>query len=215
VIKPIKKLVWSLLNTIGAGGGIQLTLESGLQDDGWFRSYYTKESVNRAGEPIPWYTYAFIKFIDARVQPHFEVFEYGCGNSTLWYARYVKAVQAVEHDKTWYEKIKPKMPKNVTLCFQPLQSEEYVQTVHAARKKFHIIVIDGRRRSECLLTAVDALHEEGVLVMDNTERPHYQEAIANLEGKGFKRLDFWGIAPVAANNTCTSVFYKSGNCLGI
>ncbi len=204
-----------MLNTIGAGGGVQLTLESGLQDDGWFRSYYTKESVNRAGAPIPWYTYAFIKFIEERIQPHFEIFEYGCGNSTLWYAQRVKAVTSVEHDEGWYKKIKPSMPNNVELLFHSLEADEYVQSVHRKDKKYHMVVVDGRRRSECLLTAMDALLEEGVLVLDNTERPQYQEAIVILKEKGYKRLDFWGIAPVAANNTCTSVFYKSENCLGI
>lgn len=215
MIKSIKKLVWKLLNRIGAGGGVQLTLESGLLDDGWFRSYYRKESIDRAGDPIPWYTYAFIKFIEERIHPHFEIFEFGCGNSTLWYAQRVKQVKAVEHDKKWYAKMKLLMPQNVELIFHPLDSDEYIQEVQRTAEKYHMVVVDGRRRSECLLASLGALKEEGVLVLDNAERVQYQEAVAILKENGYKKLDFWGIAPVAANNTCTSVFYKSGNCIGV
>ena len=215
MIKSIKKLVWKVLNTIGVGGGVQLTLESGLLDDGWFRSFYRKESVNRAGEPIPWYTYAFIKFIEERIQPDFQIFEFGCGNSTLWYARRVKQVKAVEHDKKWYDKMKLIMPENVELIFHPLDADAYVQEVQHATEKYHMIIVDGRRRNECALASIGALNEEGVLVLDNSERAQYREAITALKENGYKRLDFWGIAPVAANNTCTSVFYKSGNCIGI
>lgn len=214
-IRSIKNVGWKILNAMGVGGGVQLTLESGLLDDGWFQSYYKKESINRKGEVIPWYTYAFIKFIQERIQPHFEVFEFGCGNSTIWYGERVKQVRAVEHDTLWYDKMKAIMPSNVDLIFHPLASDEYINEVWRADKKYHIIIVDGRRRSECLLASASALKEDGVVILDNSEREEYQKAIEVVKVQGYKKLDFWGIAPVAANNTCTSVFYKEGNCLNV
>ena len=36
-----------------------------------------------------------------------------------------------------------------------------------------------------------------------------------LVNSGFKRLDFFGPAPGSFRATCTTIFYKSDNCLGI
>jgi tRNA A58 N-methylase Trm61 len=111
--------------------------------------------------------------------------------------------------------MKPYKPENEQLVFHPMDSDAYVQEVQRTTEKYHMIIVDGRRRSECIRASASALKEEGVLVLDNSERTQYQEAITTLTEKGYKRLDFWGIAPVAANNTCTSVFYKSENCIGV
>ncbi len=32
---------------------------------------------------------------------------------------------------------------------------------------------------------------------------------------GFKSLEFWGIAPTVLFKKCTTVFYKSNNCLKV
>jgi len=36
-----------------------------------------------------------------------------------------------------------------------------------------------------------------------------------LKQDRFRRIDFWGMGPIEAANHCTSVFYRSNNCLGI
>jgi hypothetical protein len=52
-MKKIKKMVWQLLNHMHLGGAVQLMLESALTENGWFRSYHTKQSVDKNGNPIP------------------------------------------------------------------------------------------------------------------------------------------------------------------
>ena len=55
-----------------------------LVNYGFFKSVLRRASIDRRGLPIPWYTYPAIDFL---VQIDFSdktVFEYGCGNSTLW-----------------------------------------------------------------------------------------------------------------------------------
>ncbi len=214
-MRAAKNLVWKALNRMGLGGGVQLTLESGLLDNGWFRSFYTKESVDEKGNPLPWYTYAFIKFITDRIQPEFEVFEFGCGNSTLWYAHRVKSIIAVEHDRQWFEIMEKKLPANATLIFQELEAGQYANAVLQQDKKFDLVIVDGRKRNDCVKTAVRAVTANGVIILDNSERENYRPSLLLLEQEGFKRLDFWGMAPIAPNNTCTSVFYKSENCLNL
>jgi hypothetical protein len=164
--------------------------------------------------PIPWYTYNFISFLTPRILHRFKVFEYGCGNSTRWYASRVSEIIAVENDEGWYEKIKNTLPSNASVIFQPL-GEGYVHASQNRGHKFNIVVVDGRKRVKCTKASIDVLTEDGVLILDNSEREWYQEAKDFMQMNGFKRLDFWGMAPIVAIETCTSVFYRPGNCLNI
>ncbi len=214
MIRSIKNVVWGFLNAIGLGGSVQLYLGSALKDYGWFRSYKAKQSIDANGNPLPWYTYAFIYFLNPRIKSSFEVFEYGSGNSTRWYGARVKNITAVEHDTQWIQLISPKLPANSKVLARPL-GDTYIQAVSTENKKYHIIVVDGRNRVKCTDYAVNYLTEDGVLILDNSERSWYQKAKDLMEAKGFKRLDFQGMAPIVGHETCTTVFYREGNCLGI
>jgi len=50
---------------------------------------------------------------------------------------------------------------------------------------------------------------------DNADLPNYIDGVKYLTDNGFKKLEFWGISPVTAHATCTIIFYRSNNCLGI
>jgi hypothetical protein len=53
------------------------------------------------------------------VQPHFRVFEYGAGNSSLWWASRVAEVVSVEHDAAWAELVQSRAPANLTVVSKP------------------------------------------------------------------------------------------------
>jgi len=212
MIKKLKDGTWNLLNTIGLGGSAQLFLGGALKQYGWFKSFHSKQSVDANGDPLPWYTYPFILFLKPRIKSHFEVFEYGSGNSTRWYAARVKQITAVEHDSEWIKLIRPKLPANAAVIERPL-GDSYIQAVKEGF--YHIVIVDGRNRVKCACFAADYLTSDGVLILDNSEREWYQKAKDYLENKGFRRLDFIGMAPIVGIETCTSVFYRDGNCLGI
>lgn len=212
MIKSIKDGAWKFLNSMGMGGTVQLHLESALKQDGWFKSYHSKQSIDQNGAPLPWYTYPFIEFLKPRVKSNFEVFEYGSGNSTRWYASRVKHITAVEHDVDWIRLIKPKLPANANLLERPL-GDSYVKAVKEGR--YNIVVVDGRNRVKCACFAADYLTQDGVIILDNSDREWYTPAKDYLAQKGFRRLDFIGMTPIVAIKTSTSVFYKDGNCLNI
>jgi hypothetical protein len=214
MLQKIKNSVWGLLNSMGLGGSVQLYLSGALKQYGWFRSFHSKQSVDIHGNPLPWYTYSFILFLKPRLKPGFVVFEYGSGNSTRWYAERVSHINAVEHDSEWIKLIRPKLPSNATVIERPL-GQTYVESVSGTGQLYNIIVVDGRNRVRCASFAVDFLTQDGVLILDNSEREWYQKAKDLLAGKGFRRLDFIGMAPIVGIETCTSVFYRDGNCLGI
>ncbi|HAS42753.1 MAG TPA: FkbM family methyltransferase [Microscillaceae bacterium] len=215
-MKGLKSVVWKLLNFIGIGGAINLHLESGLKEEGWFLSFRKKQSIDKNAQPIPWLTYAFINFLEPRLSQKFNLFEFGSGNSTLWYASRVAQVHSVEHDKAWLDLIKNKMPDNVQLLYQALSDENhYEKSVFHFQQNYHIIIVDGRKRNKCMEEALQCLTDDGVIILDNSNREQYQSGQALLAQNGFKKLDFWGMTPIAPNNSCTSVFYRTNNCLGI
>ncbi len=215
-LKKIKKIIWSILNTLKIGGPIQLMLNGALIDDGWYNSFYTKESIDKNGQPIPWCTYPFIKFIEPRLRKNFIAFEFGCGNSTLWYAERIKSIKSVEHNKSWYEKMNKKVPTNSTIIFRELQENgDYAREVLNATENYHIIINDGEDRNNCLKHALLKLTDDGIIVFDNTDREDYDSSYQLLLSSGFKRIDFTGMVPISNINSCTSIFYRQHNCLGI
>lgn len=215
-MKGLKSIVWKLLNFLRIGGTVNLHLQSGLKDDGWFVSYRTKQSVDKNSQPIPWLTYPFIKFIETRLTKDMNVFEYGCGNSTIWYAQRINNITAVEHHEGWFNQISSAMPNNARIMLKSLEdADNYQKSVAEPGSKHHVIIVDGRKRNECIKASVDYLTDNGVVILDNSERDNYTEGKTFLKENGFKEIAFWGIAPSAAHNTCTSVFYRENNCFDI
>ncbi len=187
-----------------------------LNSIGWFTAFDKKQAVDGQGKAIPWVTYSFIDFIKNRINKTHTIFEYGSGNSTIFYAERAGAVTSVEHDKDWFNTIKNNSPKNAEMIFCELQTDsEYAKKASLLGKKFDIIIVDGRDRVNCCKYSPNALTANGVIVLDDSEREFYNPARILLLEQGFKEISFSGISPGVFIEKATSVFYKSDNCLGI
>jgi predicted O-methyltransferase YrrM len=187
-----------------------------LSTIGWFTAFDNQQAVDANNQPIPWVTYAFIDFIKPRLNKDLSIFEYGSGNSTLFYAKNVKRVVSVEHDEAWYKNIVGQKAPNAEMIFTKLETNgEYAQKAKLLGEKFDIIIVDGRDRVNCCRYSVDALTENGVLILDDSERLDYEDARMLLKEKGFREISFSGISPGLFYNKATSVFYRTNNCLAI
>jgi hypothetical protein len=186
-----------------------------LTDVGWTRTVRSQIAEDRDGNPLPWLTYSAISLLENRTRNHFRVFEYGCGQSTLWWARRVVEVVAVEHDRGWFDLVRRKAPANAALLHRSLNSPEYASAPRVAGGRFHVVVIDGRNRVACAPFALDALTPNGVIIWDNTERRRYEAGLLMLIDAGMRRVDFTGLGPVNPWGWTTSVLYRDGNCLGL
>lgn len=207
---------FSLLNPRKLRSLLSFGVKGYLAEIGWIKAFESKSPVDVDGSPIPWVTYPFIDFIKERIKKDHAVFEFGSGNSTLFYARAAKNVVSVEHDKEWLEKIKATAPANSKMIYTPLvYDEEYCRMPLRAGEKFNMIIVDGRDRVNCCKNCLEALTDDGVVVLDDSEREQYAEGVSYLIGKGFKHLSFSGISPGFFYRKSTSVFYKADNCLGI
>ena len=106
------------------------------------------------------------------------------------------------------------LAENCDLFYKELD-KGYENAIAEVNIQFDIILVDGRKRVACIKSAVDYLSEKGGLILDNSERKEHKEGIDFMLKKGFKKIDFYGIPPGLFVFSCTSVFYKSGNCLNI
>ena len=185
-----------------------------LSAAGWPRSVRLGVPVDRHGNPIPWYTYSAIEFLDERIQSVDSVFEFGTGQSTLWYSARVNQVYAVEHDKRWYQALKEKIPSNVHATLA-IDRESYVSAANEHGRLFDLVAIDGIHRRECVGPTMTALSDAGVIIWDNSDRLDFAGALPEFTERGFRVLRFRGLGPVQRIGWETAVLYRSNNCLGI
>ena len=76
-----------------------------LKPHGWNRSL-DAGPVDANGGPLPWITYPAQTMLEQIVRDTFRVFEFGCGNSSLWWAARAKEVVSIDH--SWPCALNPK-----------------------------------------------------------------------------------------------------------
>lgn len=186
-----------------------------LTQTGWYRGLQQDLFQDHEGAPIPWLTYPAIAFLKQRLKTDQSVLEYGSGSSTLFFAQKVKELYSIEHHPDWYRRIKNQSPENVHLFLTTIDYGGNYHKLALSLGKFHIILIDGRDRVNCCRLAPQALHSDGVIILDDSERSNYQAGIQYLLSQGFRQLPFYGLKPRSTRESCTTIFYQPGNCLGL
>lgn len=210
-------LKYAILNKIGLLPSYLLSKNSGLKNNGWFLSYLKISPVNLKGEPIPWITYPAINFLEKRLKNLTvnNVFEYGSGNSSLWWTKFSSNTFSVEHDQSWFKTVNQTKTQNLNIYLEELNSEEYINKSNLLNTKFEIIVVDGRRRVECAKRSINALTDNGILILDNSNREEYKEIFDFYKSKNFKHIEFIGMTPMGVEESETTIFYRANNLLNL
>ena len=160
--------------------------------------------------------YPFVNLLKERLNKDLRLFEYGTGYSTLFYASRVQDVISIEYDKTWFDLMGAKVPNNVSLIFREKDIDgEYCRTINEFKQKFDVIIVDGRDRVNCVKQAITRLTPGGVVILDDSSRKKYQQAINYAHEKGFRALSIEGLKPTGKGADRTTIFYRDNNCFGI
>jgi hypothetical protein len=187
-----------------------------LVDTGWTTSVLKGSPVDSSGQPLPWVTLPFIDFIVERLTLDMSLFEYGTGASTQFYASRTKRVDSVEHDADWYALLQTCLPANARVRLVPLdETGSYARACSDWATDYDLIVVDGRDRVNCMRSSLTSLAARGCLILDDSERDQYVDGCDSMILAGFRRLDFWGMAPGLTYKKCTTLFYRRENCLQI
>ena len=179
----------------------------------WFeyahlRSAASNRPVNAAGEPIPWYTYPAIEYLRQVDVSDKTVFEYGSGQSTLFWSGAARRVVSVEEDEQWHAILAGRLPGNCELILET-DLATYPHVITRYRKGFDIIVIDGaargRTRLKCSRAAVSCLRPGGFIILDNSD--WLPESSRVLRESGLLQVDMTGFVPCNANTQTTTFFF--------
>ncbi|HEU4458922.1 MAG TPA: hypothetical protein VFR90_07350 [Methylibium sp.] len=187
-----------------------------LHQTGWLRSLAEQRPVDAHGNPLPWMNYSVVRFLQERLHGELDLFEYGSGFSTGFYAERVRSVVSVEYDPGWVAQLRPTLAANVELIEQPQDIDgDYCRTILRTGRRFDVVVVDGRDRVHCVEQAFRCLSERGVVLLDDSQRERYRPAFELAVAQGFAMLSFEGLKPTGQEIDRTTLFYRLGNCLGL
>jgi hypothetical protein len=172
-------------------------------------------------EQQPWIAFSAVSFLKQILTREMRVFEYGTGGSTLFFAKQVKEVVSVEHDKTWSEKVTLAMnnsgygnwklhmieptSKKLRLTNNPADPDAYT----SSNKYFCDQSFENYVR--CIDLYPDKYFD--IILIDGRARPScFKHAVAKIKYKGWiiwdntDRKYYWPTMSSAPDNFCLRDF---------
>lgn len=167
---------------------------------------------------VPWVPYLVTQFLDNYLTLGMDVFEWGSGGSTLYFADKGCNVVSVEHDKVWYDRIGPVLtdagvhylyiPPDSGAVTVPHDKSDpmiyYSGSMSVCFRKyasaideyglFDLVFVDGRARPSCLLHGCKHVKPGGFLLLDNSDRDYYLQKTLQCF-KGWESIVFCGHGP--------------------
>ena len=192
------------------------TRRSFLRESGWIESIRTSTPCDSVRQPIPWMNYSVVEFLSDRLAKWHDVFEFGSGYSTCYFAEKCKSVFSVEYDKAWFDRVEDIVPENAHMFYEPYDEDgQYCRTIHTCDQRFQLVVVDGQDRVNCILQSIEQLADDGILLLDDSDRPGYRRGVDALADAGFRSLSIAGIKPGSPCRHQTTIFYRNDNCFGL
>ena len=179
------------------------------EDYGHYLSIATSSSVNKNFEPLPWFTYPAIQYLQQLDLSQKNIFEWGSGNSSLFFAERSKSVLSIEDNPEWYEKISKQKKPNHTIIL--ISKEELFTCILSTGKKYDVIVIDGdNSRSSCIEPALRSLASNGMIILDNSD--WFKNSAKRIREAGLIQVDMHGFGPINDYPWTTSFFLTRDFC---
>lgn len=175
---------------------------------GHLKSVQSRSPVDAAGRPIPWFTYPAIEYLQQLDLSGRTVFEYGSGNSTLFWASRADRVISVDDEEHWSRSVRSRVPSNCTVL-QEADLRRYVDAIRQYPQGFDIIVVDGptrgRTRVRCARAAIEHLKPGGLIILDNSD--WLPESAQALRDADLLQVDMSGFFPLGDHTQTTSLFF--------
>ena len=143
-----------------------------------------------------WMTEKEKAFLRENLKSNQKVLEWGCGTSTIGFAKTVKEVHSIEHNEEWFIIIKNELSENknahLYLCKPDTEYHEgghcgtYEQfktfiTIPINLGKFDVILIDGRARIECSRICEKVSHGETLIFVHDYRGRFHSENYKEIE----------------------------------
>lgn len=160
-------------------------------------------------EDMPWFNFEAIEWLNSFLKPHMKAFEWGSGSSTLYLSKRVSSLCSIEHNESWFKKVSNLIKeKKIDNCDYRLSSgNNYANIINEFPEcHFDIVIIDGENRVSAAINAIKKVRSGGCIILDNSERPEYQEIFSLLSD--WQNINYMGPGPLNSYNWGTSIFLK-------
>jgi len=141
---------------------------------GYFYNKFKVKIYERKYPEHPWLTEQANSILSTLLKPTDKGLEFGSGRSTIWFAKKIRHLTSVEHNKYWYDKVSKMIKENnldnVDLFF--LQNKEkYIKLVNKFKdNSLDFVLIDGILRGECANAVIDKVKKRGIIVIDDAHK---------------------------------------------
>lgn len=161
--------------------------------------------VDHWGRPIPWLARPVIDYLYQLDLSTVDVFEFGGGASTSYWARRCRSVTCAESNTAWCKRLNELSPTNITVLSRS-SAEDFSKSILETSRLYDIILIDAapRFRAGCVGPALMRLAPGGMIILDDA--PFYPEAAAELREANLMEVDMTGYSPLENNFQTTSLF---------
>jgi precorrin-6B methylase 2 len=178
---------------------------------GWFDQDFERLLVS-GPSPSPWFPYGAVDFLECWVPPEATVLELGGGASTKFWVDRGNTVTTVESDPVWAEVIERNIPggKSHQLFVEREIGPRSLEALHLG--EFDVIINDfngGEGRHSVGAWLLEHISPAGLIVWDNSDRESYAPGLRILREAGLGEVSFFGLGPVNAYASETTIFSKS------
>jgi len=174
------------------------------EDYGFITSKEEDVPCDSSGEAIPLYSYPMIEYLCQLDYKDKSIFEYGAGQSSIFWRKRARSVVSVENNAEWYEKVKTDAVDNQQIILRE-QQKSFIDSIFEYEHGFDVIIVDGaENRYECAVNAVKKLNSGGFIILDNSDW-HFQAA-EFLRGNDLIQIDMSGFKPTNHHTSTTSLF---------
>jgi hypothetical protein len=177
---------------------------------GYLASAVRGRAVDRDGNPLPWYAYPAIDFLSGQKFTGHRVLEFGAGQSTLWWAARGADVTALEFNDEWRAEVTRRLDRRGVVHGVDFGFTMLPESV--TQRQYDVVAIDGGDRTRAAQWSLILTAADGLIIHDNSEHPAHighVEIPALLARHGWRRVDFFGLAPGTLREQCTSIYWKA------
>jgi len=167
---------------------------------------------------LPWFSLGSIEFLEKWLNKDMDVFEYGSGGSTIFFANRCKSVISTENNLHWFNQLRHKIDEsgfsNIRLQYVEYNFEyaldfatsDYLNSI--PDKKFDTIVIDCAEESLqvrplCFYHAEQSIKKGGIIIVDDSWR--YPQIRMKNQAKSFQKFE--SIGPCRPGVTSTDIYF--------
>jgi hypothetical protein len=170
--------------------------------------------VTPGGNNTPWMVPSAVSHLARIMRNDWNVFEFGSGWSTLWYAERSDKVTSVEDDPHWHALVREKVRERaiVNCDARLVDLKAFAKCVEGFENEtFDLVIVDGSEEADgnrliCIQASAPKVKQGGYLVLDDSDRAAYREADRLLKGWTVRR--FVGVKPCPLTAVETSVYRR-------